>query len=69
MSYGRGHDEAEAKAQKNKPQKSSTKAQLLAHLIPTCEKEYQTTFGRAWSDGPPRGERDDLRHLQVGSDA
>lgn len=53
----------------NKPQRFSTKAQLLAHLIPECEKEYEETFGHAWSDHPLRLYKDDLRRSRIESDA
>jgi hypothetical protein len=60
---------ATPKTPKNKPQRFSTKVQLLAHLIPACEKEYQATFGHAWSDHPLRLYKDDLQRSQVESDA
>jgi hypothetical protein len=35
--------------QKDKPKKFSTKAELLAELLPRCEEEHRTAFGRRWS--------------------
>lgn len=60
---------ATPKTPRNKPQLFSTKTQLLAHLIPACEKEYQATFGHAWSDNPLRSYKDDLRRSQIESEA
>lgn len=60
---------AAPKAPKNEPQRFSTKAQLIARLIPACEEEYQATFGHAWSDHPLRFYKDDLQRSQVESDA
>lgn len=54
---------------KKTPQRFTTKAQLLGHLIPQCEKEYQERFGHPWSEHPLRGYKDDLRRSQIESDA
>jgi hypothetical protein len=61
--------QATSKTPKNKPQRFATQAQLLAHLIPACEKEYQALFGHPWSRHPLRLYKDDLRRSQVESDA
>lgn len=60
---------ATTKAPKNKPQRFSTKAQLVAHLIPACEREYQETFGHAWADNPLRLYKDDIQRSKIESDA
>lgn len=57
------------KTAKEKPQRFSIKEDLLAHLIPACEKEYEGTFGHPWSRHPLQLYKDDLRRSQVEADA
>lgn len=57
------------RATKRKPQKFDTKAELLAHLIPACEKEYEATFDHPWNKNPLGPYNDDLRRSRIESEA
>lgn len=60
---------ATPRVSRSKPQRFSTKAELLAYLLPACEKEYEALFGHPWRHHPLRLYKDDLRRSQVETEA
>jgi len=54
---------------KRRTETFSTKAALLAKLIPFCAEEYEKLFGHPWSEHPLRWYEENLARSQIETDA